>query len=38
MPAECDALQDVDPRSACFQELVSQYMSAKCVPALESAS
>ena len=33
MPTECDALQDVDPQSACFQELVSQYMPAQCIPA-----
>ena len=33
MPAECDALQDVDPQPACFLQLVSQYMSAQCIPA-----
>ena len=31
VPAECDALQDVDPQCAYFQELVSQYMSAQSI-------
>ena len=37
VPAECDALQDVDPQSAYFQELVSQYMSAQCISATVGA-
>ena len=38
MPAECDALQDVNPQTACFQELVMQYMSAQCIPASQWTS
>ena len=37
VPAECDALQDVDPQSAYFQELVSQYMLAQHIPATVGA-
>ena len=37
MPAECNALQDVDPQSAYFQELVSQYMLAQRVSATVGA-
>ena len=31
-PSECDALQDIDPQSPYFQELVSQYMSTQSIP------
>ncbi len=33
MPAGCDALQNVDAQNACFQELVSHYMSVQCIRA-----